>query len=365
MKITCFIDNLNAGGAQRQICNLAYLLKQKNHEVTILTYQPSKFFLNDLKKKKIKNINIKNKINFIKLMKILKFFRNSKNEIVLAYLRMPSLIALISRIFGKKWKLIVSERNNYINENFFKNFFRRIMYLFSDHIIVNSNTGYKSIKKNIPWIKDISVIYNYVDLDYFKPIQTISKRDKLKIDLIGVGKYSDQKNIINLVKALKIIKEELPYMNLNIQWFGDNFSYDNTNTYLNKVRTLINKYNLNETFFLNPATNKILDHYQISSALILPSIYEGFPNVVCEALACGLPVLISDVCDNHLFVDRNNGYLFDPNDPTDIANKIISFIKLESNKKNEMSINSRKKAEYLFDKKNFINSHLKIINSIK
>ena len=174
------------------------------------------------------------------------------------------------------------------------------MYLFSDHIIVNSNTGYKSIKKNIPWIKDISVIYNYVDLDYFKPIQTISKRDKLKIDLIGVGKYSDQKNIINLVKALKIIKEELPYMNLNIQWFGDNFSYDNTNTYLNKVRTLINKYNLNETFFLNPATNKILDHYQISSALILPSIYEGFPNVVCEALACGLPVLISDVCDNHL-----------------------------------------------------------------
>ena len=38
-------------------------------------------------------------------------------------------------------------------------------------------------------------------------------------------------------------------MNLNIQWFGDNFSYDNTNTYLNKVRTLINKYNLNETFF--------------------------------------------------------------------------------------------------------------------
>ena len=102
--------------------------------------------------------------------------------------------------------------------------------------------------------QNISVIYNYVDLDYFKPIQTISKRDKLKIDLIGVGKYSDQKNIINLVKALKIIKEELPYMNLNIQWFGDNFSYDNTNTYLNKVRTLINKYNLNETFFLNPAT---------------------------------------------------------------------------------------------------------------
>lgn len=131
---------------------------------------------------------------------------------------------------------------------------------------------------------------------------------------------------------------------------------------MNRIRSLINLYSLDDVFILNPATQDILDKYQRSSAFILPSLYEGFPNVVCEAIACGLPVLVSDVCDNNIFVDQSNGYLFDPNDPLDIANKIISFYQLENKKKILMSINSRKKAELIFSKEKYINSHLKIIN---
>ena len=98
--------------------------------------------------------------------------------------------------------------------------------------------------------------------------------------------------------------------------------------------------------------------------MVLPSLHEGFPNVVSEAIACGLPVLISDVCDNRVFVEQSNGYLFDPNDPSDIAAKIISFCRLENNKKRFMSKSSRKKAEILFDKKKYSESYLKIIKSL-
>ena len=122
---------------------------------------------------------------------------------------------------------------------------------------------------------------------------------------------------------------------------------------------------MDDVFKLNPITQNILDKYQRSSALILPSLYEGFPNVVCEAIACGLPILVSDVCDNSFFVDYSNGYLFNPNDPLDIANKISSFCQLENEKKYLMSINSRKKAELIFSKERYINSHLKIINKIR
>ena len=48
MKIVCLIDNLSAGGAQRQMVMLAKLLKQNGHDITILTYYPHDFFLQEV-----------------------------------------------------------------------------------------------------------------------------------------------------------------------------------------------------------------------------------------------------------------------------------------------------------------------------
>jgi glycosyltransferase involved in cell wall biosynthesis len=66
-------------------------------------------------------------------------------------------------------------------------------------------------------------------------------------------------------------------------------------------------------------------------ALIHPSHYEGLPNVVCEALAAGRPVLVSKVCDHPLLVaDSEWGFLFDPNDPKCIADAIKKLTNLNA-----------------------------------
>ena len=208
MKITCFIDNLNAGGAQRQICYLAFLLKKKKYNVSILTYHSANFFAKYLKKYKIKHVIIKDKNKFLRFVKIVRYLRSSKQDIIIAYLRNPSLIAEIASLFKKKWKLIVSERNNHKNNKYFSNFFRRIMHLFADYVIVNSRTGYNSIRKKAPWLKKVSLIYNFINLNYFKPRKKIHNKNKKIINFIGVGKYSDQKNILNLVRAFNIVKKK-------------------------------------------------------------------------------------------------------------------------------------------------------------
>jgi glycosyltransferase involved in cell wall biosynthesis len=65
-------------------------------------------------------------------------------------------------------------------------------------------------------------------------------------------------------------------------------------------------------------------------ALILPSLWEGLPNVVCEALAAGLPVLASDVSDNARLVQHGvTGFIFDPKQPDAIANAISQFAVLD------------------------------------
>lgn len=82
------------------------------------------------------------------------------------------------------------------------------MHLFADHVIVNSNTGFQSIKKNAPWLKNVSLIYNYTNLDYFKPKKNLLDKNEEIINFIGIGKYSEQKNIINLIEAFNIVKKK-------------------------------------------------------------------------------------------------------------------------------------------------------------
>ena len=56
-----------------------------------------------------------------------------------------------------------------------------------------------------------------------------------------------------------------------------------------------------------------------SQVFVLLSYTEEFPNVICEALSCGLPVVCSDVCDNGRYVlDGINGFLFNPLDTNSI-----------------------------------------------
>ena len=82
-------------------------------------------------------------------------------------------------------------------------------------------------------------------------------------------------------------------------------------------------------------------------------------------MSSGLPLLLSNVCDNVNLVDDNkNGYLFDPLNPRDIADKIALFANLEQSERNNMGLFSREKSLDLFSEKNFIDQYTEIISII-
>lgn len=363
-KITCFIESLSAGGAQRQICYLANFLRIKHYEVTILTYHNDSFFADELKKNDIHIVNLENKNKLIKFKNLIYFLRNHPHDLVIAYLRNPSLIAEIAKLFQKKWKLIVSERNNHIDEKYLYLLIRRIFHLLADYVVVNSKTNLRSIIKKSPWLTKVSLIYNFTDLNYFIPKKDKHSSQNKTINFLGIGKYTYQKNILNLIKAFNIVKTVNPDIKITLNWFGDNFSNFNSKEYLKKVYSLIDQFNLKAIINLNGPTEEILDQYNSATAIILPSFYEGFPNVLSEAMACGLPILASDVCDNSLLVDSTNGFLFNPASPQDIANKIFKFCELSDENIDLLSINSRNKAKKFFDQKIFINEYLNIIRKL-
>ena len=80
--------------------------------------------------------------------------------------------------------------------------------------------------------------------------------------------------------------------------------------------------------------NEIYGQY---CALIHPSLWEGLPNVVCESLSCGTPVLASNILDHPILVKHGDrGFLFDPHDPQQMADTIMTFLNLSEERLNEM-----------------------------
>ena len=96
----------------------------------------------------------------------------------------------------------------------------------------------------------------------------------------------------------------------------------------------------------------------------LPSFYEGTPNVICEAMACGLPVVCSEVCDNPMYVkDGINGFLFDPHSVESIALGLEKIIKINNADYISYCQQSRKIAEKQLSKDVFIEKYLTLIKS--
>ena len=128
-----------------------------------------------------------------------------------------------------------------------------------------------------------------------------------------------------------------------------------------ELHSTINLFQLNNIVSLRPPTKDVLSLYRNSDVLCLPSLYEGFPNVICEAMSCGLPIICSNVCDNAFLVeDGINGILFNPKDPENIADAIIRYIECLHSDRKEVGIRNREKIMRLCSKESFVKSYMEL-----
>ena len=139
---------------------------------------------------------------------------------------------------------------------------------------------------------------------------------------------------------------------------------DNTpNPYYLDFSSIINKRKIQEYIELRNHTKEVSKSINQCNAICLPSLFEGFSNSISEAIACGKPIIASNVSDNYVMVEnQTNGFLFNPYDVNDMAQTIIKYLNLSSVEKQLMGENSRKKAEKLFNLEQFTQQYIRLIN---
>ena len=272
---------------------------------------------------------------------------------VISYSTSSSMIACLLKRLGAKYNLIVSERNT-TQKTDAREKTKFYLYKWANHIIPNSYSQYDYIKSHFPkLINKTSVITNFVDTEFFSPIEVRTRNSCCK--MICVGRVFPQKNVLLFLDVVKLLKEK--GKTLKIEWYGRTEG-EYAELCIKKIATL----HLDDVFEFKGAVKDIRDVYRNGDVFCLPSLYEGFPNVLCEAMSCGLPVLCSRVCDNpNIAQEGKNGYLYDPNNVDDIASAIIRFLDLDDILKDNMGRYGREIALSLFSSEVFVKKYLGII----
>lgn len=357
-KVLCLIESLGAGGAERQVIGLAKVLKESGFAVSLMYFRPDHFYkpIADEEEIDIKYIaGTKWRVLSVPILSMA--IRRYRPNVVISYLRTASVIACLAKPVCYNYKLIVSERNttqdNSIKEWLYFRLFKR-----ADYIVSNSYSQTNFINKYFPTLAEKSVtILNFVDTERFHCRESnLSTTDSKYIKMICVGRLDRQKNIPRFLSAIKQVVDD--GMNIKVDWYGQRQN-DSKGT----MEALMNFSLEGVVSIINPV-NDIEDKYREADVLCLPSLYEGTPNVLLEAMSCGLPVLCSDVCDNRLIVENGvSGFLFNPFEGTSIAEAIESFGRLSREQRISMGRAARTYVVNTFSKDKFRERYEKLILS--
>jgi glycosyltransferase involved in cell wall biosynthesis len=174
--------------------------------------------------------------------------------------------------------------------------------------VVANSEGLKAAALKADPVCDVQVIPNGVDPDYFAPDPSVKIDDGI-MRFLFVGRFHAQKNLLFLLEQIRRLRETAGDNVFELTLVGDGPE-------LPGLVEFIGKHGLKKIVRLEGWSGKVelRLHYQKADFLINPSLYEGLPNVVLEAMASGLPVIASNVAGNRELVMHNTGYLFDIGD---------------------------------------------------
>jgi len=145
---------------------------------------------------------------------------------------------------------------------------------------------------------------------------TVSLRTTKQV--VAVGRYTYEKGFDMLIDCWKIVSEKHPDWILKVYGGGDHTTYD----------ALVKKLQIEATCKLENSVSDITAKYLESSMFVSSSRFEGFGMAITEAMACGLPI-ISFACDcgpKEIVTDGVDGYLVQPDNTQELADKICSLI---------------------------------------
>ena len=323
MKVDFYISSLSSGGAEHVLTNLAANFAEHGMDVSITSYEKRPQFYEVASNVKLNKYDFTNKSKlaewFCDFRATKKHLRERTADVAISFLSRCNFMLILAGLFSKT-KIIVCDRNNLLRK-YPKYVFDMtcFLYRFADIVCVQTN----EMKAFYPHYlqNKIVVLENPLDFDEMAA-QCKGQNLEKEIIVISVGRLEKQKDFVTLIMAFKKVADLYPEWKLKIYGQGNR---------KDELQGLIERENLTTNIRLCGVTHTPFLEMRKAKIFVLSSFYEGFPNVLCEAMHAGLPC-VSTKCEcgpSELINDGKNGFLVQIGNINQMAEKIIALIENE------------------------------------
>jgi GalNAc-alpha-(1->4)-GalNAc-alpha-(1->3)-diNAcBac-PP-undecaprenol alpha-1,4-N-acetyl-D-galactosaminyltransferase len=334
VKIIFVIYSMTAGGAERVAATLVNHWVAAGEQVTIVTIAPSASDFYDLDGR-IRRVGLGLSRpsrnwreffvnNFHIIMRLRELMRDTRPDVVLSFMDVVNLRTLLAA-FGTRIPVVVGERNDPTAHSIGKiaRALRRVLYPLASALVVQT-PGIAQWAAHIVARRYICVIPNPIADQFLKASEP--RRRAVGHKVVAMGRLESQKGFDLLLQAFAQCTYDHPDWTLDI--LGEGSERDH-------LRGSADHMGIGHKVRLPGIVKNPERVLRQADLFVLSSRYEGFPNALLEAMACGLPVVSFDCCSGprEMIQDRVNGVLVPPNDVGALAKAMAHLMGDEQERK--------------------------------
>ena len=310
MRLTLVCSSLSSGGAERVMSTMANYWAQANEQVTFITLEDeaTDFYKLD---PRVQRVSLSAVISFTHRVQlpfvhinVIRHLRqaidNSHPQVVISFIDRINIQVLLAT-YGTSIPIIISERTDPRMSAIGKhatvwNILRNFLYPHASFLVVQNQSVFDFFKPKIQQVTRI--IPNPLSITMSSNMgeeYNIGNKDKGK-KIIAMGRLTEPKGFDLLLHAFAQVAAK------HAEWSLDIWGEGELRT---ELESLCVKLALQERVTLPGRTRNPYHVMQQADLFVLSSRFEGFPNVLCEAMGCGLAVISFDCPSGPRYIIRN------------------------------------------------------------
>jgi glycosyltransferase involved in cell wall biosynthesis len=313
LRILHLIPTLEGGGAERQLVLLANAQAAHGHEVHVGLLRLGQHAVRlDMDRIRLHRAPALGHYNPRVAAWTFGLLHRLRPDVVHTWLPMMDVLGgVAARALGIPW--VVSERASALayEERWQDRVLRRLLGRQADAVVANSEAGLQYWNAGTARHRLRRVIRNALDLDAIRatPAGDWPGDPQRGARFLFAGRLASQKNVLTFLRALARLRQRHPFSAVILGDGPDAAA----------ARALVAELGLEGTVYFGGYREDVWALMKAATLFVSPSRFEGHPNTVLEAMACGTPVIVSDIPEHREFLDRSTAMLVPPNDAVRLA----------------------------------------------